>query len=199
MPFINQGITILTISHTDQAFSLFQAFSPLRIEVWISIMISIVVVATATTCLSRWSPFDYYGKAIDKLRRLENDKKIEKISVEDFRVLQMEKENEIESFSFGNNLWYTLSSFLSQDPARTPRSISARLITAIWWFASVVFTATYTANLTAFLTVNSLQTCKLNSNAANNHIICNITTSICILNISTFAIMLILIQFYVSH
>lgn len=160
MPFINQGITILMAANVEQSFSLFQAFSPLTIEVWISILISIAVVATFTTCFSRWSPFDYYGKAVDKLRRLQRNKRMKKISPEDYRVLEMEKENEIESFSFGNNLWYTLSSFLSQDPERTPRSFSARLLTAIWWFASVVITATYTANLTAFLTVNSLQICK---------------------------------------
>ncbi|EDV20224.1 uncharacterized protein TRIADDRAFT_3218, partial [Trichoplax adhaerens] len=137
MPFMNQGLTVLTLTKKNEANSLFQAFLPLKIEVWIGILISLIVVAIATTCMNRWSPFDYYGKAAEKLQMLED---------------------RYQTFSFGNTLWYTLGSFLSQGADRTPRSISARLITAIWWLSSVIIIATYTANLTAFLTVSSLQT-----------------------------------------
>ena len=158
MPFINHGLTILTLAKQNQGTSLFQAFSPLKVEVWISILILLVLVATVTTCMNRWSPFDYYGKAVDKVQRLQHHKQFQNKLQREYHIHQLEKDFELESFSFKNNLWYTLASFLSQGADRTPRSVSARLITAIWWFASVIITATYTANLTAFLTVSSLQT-----------------------------------------
>lgn len=157
IPYINQGLTVLTLRHRNQPVSVYQAFLPLRIEVWISVIVALVVVAIVTTCINRLSPFDYYGRAVDQLRTLKNSSKD---SCQDIKYWQTEKDNEIEAFSFSNNLWYTLESFLSQGAERTSRSIAARLITAMWWLASVIIIATYTANLTAFLTVNSLQTSK---------------------------------------
>ncbi|EDV20221.1 uncharacterized protein TRIADDRAFT_32461 [Trichoplax adhaerens] len=134
IPYINQGLTVLTLRESNPPVSVFQAFLPLRIEVWIGIVITLIIIAAVTTCINRLSPYDYYDR----------------------KFWKTEKENELEAFSFSNNLWYTLESFLSQGAERTSRSISARLITAMWWLASVIMIATYTANLTAFLTVNSL-------------------------------------------
>ena len=162
MPFMNQGLTVLTVTKRNDATTLFQAFLPLKIEVWIAVLISLVVVATVTTFLSWFSPFDYYSRAMDKFRLSINDDEVDnKSSLNAFQVWKKDREEELEAFSFGNSLWYTLSSFLAQGADRTPRSISARLITAIWWVASVILAATYTANLTAFLTVNSLHPSKL--------------------------------------
>ena len=45
----------------------------------------------------------------------------------------------------------------------TPRSLSARVVFGTWMFASMVITATYTANLAAFLTVSRLETGRLMS------------------------------------
>lgn len=163
MPFMNQGLTVLTVTRRNDATNLFQAFLPLKIEVWIAILISLVVVATVTTFLSWLSPFDFYSRAVDKFRTsIENEDRINnKLTLQAFKIWKSEREEELEAFSFGHNLWYSLASFLAQGADRTPRSISARFITAIWWLASVILTATYTANLTAFLTVNSLHISKL--------------------------------------
>ncbi|EDV20222.1 uncharacterized protein TRIADDRAFT_61396 [Trichoplax adhaerens] len=158
MPFLDEALTILTATKATQPASLFQAFSPLKTEVWIGILISMIIVAAVITCMNRWSPFDYYGRAIYRLRASNKSKHMENGLQNSYKYWQIEKESESEVFSFSNNLWYALASILLQGPDRTPRSISARLITAIWWFASVIITATYTANLTAFLTINSLHT-----------------------------------------
>ena len=160
IPYINQGLTVLTLRRRNYPVSIYQAFLPLRIEVWISVLIALVVVAIVTTCINRLSPFDYYGRAISQLKALKNSKQDSSQLQQDIKYWQTEKENELEAFSFSNNLWYTLESFLSQGAERTSRSIAARLITAMWWLASVIIIATYTANLTAFLTVNSLHTSK---------------------------------------
>ena len=37
------------------------------------------------------------------------------------------------------------------------RSVSGRTVAAFWWVASMIFIATYTANLAAFLTFNRMQ------------------------------------------
>ena len=53
----------------------------------------------------------------------------------------------------------------------TPRSLSARVVFGTWMFASMVITATYTANLAAFLTVSRLETGWLHLNKVNLNVI----------------------------
>ncbi|RDD37362.1 Glutamate receptor ionotropic, kainate 2 [Trichoplax sp. H2] len=156
MPYIDQGLTVLTLKTSGQTPSLFQAFLPLTGEVWLCILLSITLVAIAVTFINRFSPFDHYGKACKQIQPLYNSNQTG-VSDKDYATWMIENEEDIEAFSLYNSLWYTLESFLLQGADRTPRSFSARLITAVWWLASVIITSTYTANLAAFLTVNRLQ------------------------------------------
>lgn len=52
---------------------------------------------------------------------------------------------------FANSMWFVLTS-LFQQASTPPQSVSGRLLTCGWWMAVLIFSATYTANLSVFLT-----------------------------------------------
>ena len=48
--------------------------------------------------------------------------------------------------------------FVSKGPEHMPFSVSGRFAAGVWWAAAMIFGASYTANLAAFLTVARLET-----------------------------------------
>merc|ERR1712020_411906 len=56
-----------------------------------------------------------------------------------------------------NSIWFVIASALGQSNADvTPRSPSGRVVRAAWWFFILVLVASYTANLTAYLTIERM-------------------------------------------
>lgn len=64
----------------------------------------------------------------------------------------------IQHFSISNALFFTFASFMRQSINLTPRSVSGRIAATSWWYFSLIFVSSYTANLVAFLTVEVLVT-----------------------------------------
>lgn len=57
-------------------------------------------------------------------------------------------------------IWYSydkLSFILAPGTEMAPHTISTRLLTGIWWFFALIVISTYTANLAAFLTVDTTE------------------------------------------
>ena len=46
---------------------------------------------------------------------------------------------------------------MQQGSDLTPKSISTRMIAAMWWFFTLIMISSYTANLAAFLTVERME------------------------------------------
>ncbi|CAH1239676.1 GRIK1 [Branchiostoma lanceolatum] len=59
-------------------------------------------------------------------------------------------------FNLRNSLWFAYWSLMRKGGEPPPRSPSARIITGVWWLFALIVVSTYTANLTAFLTVRHL-------------------------------------------
>jgi ionotropic kainate glutamate receptor 2 len=57
-------------------------------------------------------------------------------------------------FSLADSFWFTVVTLMKQGCDLNPRSISTRIIGAIWWFFTLILISSYTANLAAFLTVD---------------------------------------------
>ena len=49
-----------------------------------------------------------------------------------------------------------MAALLQQSVDYSPKALSAKVIAGSWWFFTLILISTYTANLAAFLTVESL-------------------------------------------
>ena len=68
------------------------------------------------------------------------------------------KQNDIHLFGISNALFFTFASFMRQSINLVPKSISGRVAATSWWYFSLIFISSNTANLVAFLTVERLVT-----------------------------------------
>jgi hypothetical protein len=68
------------------------------------------------------------------------------------------KQNDVHLFGISNALFFTFASFMRQSINLVPKSISGRVAATSWWYFSLIFISSYTANLVAFLTVERLVT-----------------------------------------
>ncbi|KAI8421749.1 hypothetical protein MSG28_009715 [Choristoneura fumiferana] len=58
-------------------------------------------------------------------------------------------------FTMANSFWFTLGSVLTQGSEIAPIAVSTRMAGSMWWFFTLIMVSSYTANLAAFLTVES--------------------------------------------
>ena len=69
----------------------------------------------------------------------------------------IEEPDELENqFTLANSFWFTIGSLMQQGSDVAPISLSTRLIAGMWFFFALIMIASYTANLAAFLTVETL-------------------------------------------
>ena len=66
------------------------------------------------------------------------------------------KEKNVHSFGISNALFFSFASFMRQSINLVPKSLSGRVAATSWWYFSLIFVSSYTANLVAFLTVENL-------------------------------------------
>ena len=64
----------------------------------------------------------------------------------------------VQNFGLSNALFFSFSSFMRQSINLVPKSLSGRVAATAWWYFSLIFVSSYTANLVAFLTVEKLVT-----------------------------------------
>jgi glutamate receptor, ionotropic, invertebrate len=64
----------------------------------------------------------------------------------------------IHAFGISNALFFSFASFMRQSINLVPKSLSGRVAATSWWYFSLIFVSSYTANLVAFLTVEKLVT-----------------------------------------
>jgi glutamate receptor, ionotropic, invertebrate len=68
------------------------------------------------------------------------------------------KQNDVHLFGISNALFFSFASFMRQSINLVPKSFSGRIAATSWWYFSLIFISSYTANLVAFLTVEKLVT-----------------------------------------
>jgi glutamate receptor, ionotropic, invertebrate len=64
----------------------------------------------------------------------------------------------VHAFGISNALFFSFASFMRQSINLVPKSFSGRIAATSWWYFSLIFISSYTANLVAFLTVENLVT-----------------------------------------
>ncbi|XP_055904035.1 glutamate receptor ionotropic, kainate 2 isoform X1 [Eupeodes corollae] len=136
IPFMNLGIAILYKKPVKEPPKLFSFMSPFSGEVWLLLGMAYFGVSMSLFILGRISPTEW-----------------------DNPYPCIEEPTELETqFSFANSLWFTIGALLQQGTELAPKAPSTRAVASFWWFFTLILVSSYTANLAAFLTVESLST-----------------------------------------
>ncbi|XP_025421256.1 glutamate receptor ionotropic, kainate 2-like isoform X2 [Sipha flava] len=136
MPFMNLGISILFSKPEDPQTNLFSFTQPLSFQVWIFTATAYLGLSLVLFFLARITPNEWQNPhpCNPHPEELEN------------------------SLSLLNCLWFSMGSILCQGSDILPRAFPTRLCAAMWWFFALIMTQSYTANWTAFLTSNRMET-----------------------------------------
>ncbi|XP_055383679.1 glutamate receptor ionotropic, kainate 2-like [Condylostylus longicornis] len=134
IPFMNLGIAILYKKPQKEPPKLFSFMDPFSKEVWMYLGLAYLGVSLSLFILARLSPMEWDNPypCIEKPIELENQ------------------------FSFSNSLWFSTGALLQEGSEIAPKAPSTRTVASIWWFFTLIMVSSYTANLAAFLTVESL-------------------------------------------
>nr|AKI28993.1 ionotropic receptor CG5621 [Bactrocera dorsalis] len=134
IPFMNLGIAILFRKPMKEPPKLFSFMSPFSGTVWMWLGIAYMSVSLTLFILGRISPTEWDNPypCIEEPTELENQ------------------------FSFPNCLWFSIGALLQQGSELAPKAYSTRTVASIWWFFTLILVSSYTANLAAFLTIESL-------------------------------------------
>ncbi|RDD40176.1 Glutamate receptor ionotropic, kainate 1 [Trichoplax sp. H2] len=155
IPFHDQGTTILIRKPEIKSSSIFQFFAPFTFDLWIAIIGFCLLIAVCVHIITRLSPFGFFGSALRKLKLPESISDENAINI--YKKWKQQHKKSVLMITLRNSLWHAITAFLQQGSDATPRNTSGRMVTGLWWFASCILIASYTANLAAFLTVDQLK------------------------------------------
>lgn len=134
LPFMSTGISILFKKPTTKELELFSFLSPFENQVWVYVGGAYMGVSLLLFAVGRISPYEWADphpcRQEDKILR--------------------------NQFSVSNSFWFTIAAVMQQGSDLAPRSLSTRLVAAIWYFFTLIMISSYTANLAAFLTVEKV-------------------------------------------
>ncbi|KAJ8371128.1 hypothetical protein SKAU_G00111560 [Synaphobranchus kaupii] len=122
-PFMQTGISfILRKDVVSDDSSYFGFLCPFSVETWAGIVAAYLVTALSMCVVTRLSPCEW-----------------------------AQPQAEDNSFTLLHSLWYAAAAFTLQGAGPHPKAVSGRVISAIWWFFTVVVLANYFANLTSMM------------------------------------------------
>lgn len=121
----------------------FSFLNPLSKEIWVCIIFSFIGVSIVLFTVSRFSPYEW------RLLHLTGEHR-------EPPGQQNACGSMANDFTMLNSLWFSLGAFMQQGCDISPRSISGRIVGAVWWFFTLILISSYTANLAAFLTVERM-------------------------------------------
>ncbi|XP_017786972.1 PREDICTED: ionotropic receptor 25a-like [Nicrophorus vespilloides] len=126
------GQTILMKLPTTHT-SIFRFLIVFEYMVWLSIIGVYLITSFWLWLLYKLSPFGArYGRANEQLN--------------------------LRNFTLIECLWFCLIAFTPQGSGEAPSNASGRVMTACWWLFGFILVSSYSANLSAFLTVSRLET-----------------------------------------
>ncbi|CAG9860598.1 unnamed protein product [Phyllotreta striolata] len=129
VPFMSLGISILFREPESAPPSFFSFADPFALDSWMLLGVSFVTVSlcfyfTGRICSDEWTnPFPCIE----------------------------EPEYLVNQFSLSNSFWFATGALLAQGSEIAPIAISTRMASGIWWYFCLIMSASYTANLAAFL------------------------------------------------
>ena len=134
MPWMNLGIGILYVNPRSAPPSLLAFLEPFTADVYIYSCFLFVFVTMVIYVLARFSPnqWEEPPNCVKDPEEYEN------------------------AYTFLNSFWFTLGALMQQGSDVAPLALCVRFAGGIWFFFALIMIASYTANLAAFLTVETL-------------------------------------------
>lgn len=135
MPWMNIGISIMYVVPRASPPSLLAFLDPFTGEVWLYLLICLVFVSILFYVLARFSPYQW-EEPINCIKDPE------------------EMENQ---YNLANSFWFALGALMQQGSDVAPIALCVRFAAGMWFFFALILISSYTANLAAFLTVETLE------------------------------------------
>merc|ERR1712106_481045 len=135
MPWLNLGISILYTKPRAAAPSLLAFLDPFTTDVYICTLLMFVLVTLIIYVLARFSPNQW----------------------EEPDNCMKDPEEYTNQYNFLNSFWFVLGALMQQGSDVEPLSLCVRFAGGVWFFFALIMIASYTANLAAFLTVETLE------------------------------------------
>ncbi|KAB0802246.1 hypothetical protein PPYR_04432 [Photinus pyralis] len=134
MPFMTLGISILHSKARREPPALLSFMNPLSLDVWLYMATAYLGISIIIFLVARLAPGDWENPhpCNQEPKHLEN------------------------VWGLKNCFWLTMGSIMNQGCDILPKGISTRMVTGMWWFFSLIITASYTANMAAFLTMERM-------------------------------------------
>ncbi|KAG7298974.1 hypothetical protein JYU34_017445 [Plutella xylostella] len=132
VPFMSLGISMLFKEPDPEPANIFSFIQPLTLDVWLYLATTYIIVSFILLICARMSQDDW----VNPHPCNQNPDSYENI------------------WTLYNCMWLTMGSIMTQGCDILPRAASSRWITGTWWFFVLIFTASYTANMSMFLSNN---------------------------------------------
>lgn len=166
--FMDSGISLAMKGESGKS-DIFFFMSPFGYSVWCMIVVVFIFMGIILNLISKLSPYGSYGKKIHaaqvckceeceerRLAKQQLNIKFKYQSQSECLVVRAREEAEDETMTFYNSLWVAGAGLVGQGTAALPASPSGRFILFIWWFFILLIISMYTANLTAFMTLDKI-------------------------------------------
>ena len=141
-PWMDYGLALLTSKHPIPS-SHFAFFAPFSARLWILVIVFVIVVSTAFPLLRLVAP--------PRAKR-DDDDDDENPSRD---LAPVRKAFRYFRRRLYDSIWFIFTTAMQQGPDGAP-FLPARILVGCWYFFSLIIIATYTANLTAFLTLHRM-------------------------------------------
>ncbi|XP_009858118.3 glutamate receptor ionotropic, kainate 2-like [Ciona intestinalis] len=147
--------------YKEEKYSAYAFLEPFETNLYYAIILCVVMLAAFICVLSKISPYGIRGNFFHSQRADEwsamqaQNLPSELKRQQNARRLRAEKTDAERGMGFNNALYFVWAALFWQTPERVPRSLSARVITVLWYLAAVVFVASYTANMVAVVSRHS--------------------------------------------
>ncbi|KAL3319324.1 Glutamate receptor 1 [Cichlidogyrus casuarinus] len=136
-PFLTFGISLMIKKPEIQKSGTFSFLHPLSYKLWLTICLAWFVVAVSLYLIAKISPYEWENHVSSEVElKQHTDKTVHR------------------AYTFSNSCWFAFAAFVQQSVDFAPKSAGGRIVSAVWWFFTLIIIAYYTANLAAFLTVS---------------------------------------------
>jgi len=135
MPWLNLGISILYIQPRPAPPSMLAFLDPFTTDVYVFTILVFVFVTLVIYVLARFSP-NQWEEPPNCVKDPE------------------EYENQ---YTLVNSFWFTMGALMQQGSDVAPIALCVRFAAGMWFFFALIMISSYTANLAAFLTVETLE------------------------------------------
>ncbi|XP_034829455.1 glutamate receptor 4-like isoform X1 [Maniola hyperantus] len=131
-PFMSLGISLVIKEPEPVEPDMFSFMNPLSLDVWLYLATTYIIVSFVLLICARMSPDDWVNP----------------------HPCNQNPENLQNIWSLYNCMWLTMGSIMTQGCDILPRAAASRWVTGMWWFFALIVTASYTANMSTFVSAS---------------------------------------------